>query len=210
MDERTQSLWEEQSRHGDDRRLLFEAAAQLRPYTKVLYPGSFVDVAASLVFPDVTYVDSDNEAAAFFGDEAGVAEILGNRAEAATWTFHHGDYTDLALPAGSFDLVISLYTGIVTDHCSPHLEAGGHLLVNSSHGDAALASLDPCYRLAAVITNRSGTYRLGTDHLDTYLKPKRPTTLTPDVIREQRRGVAYTRKAAAYNFEKTSPGSAEA
>jgi hypothetical protein len=42
--------------------------------SRVLYPGSFVDVAASFVFPAVTYVDSDGRAAKFFDDVEGVDE----------------------------------------------------------------------------------------------------------------------------------------
>ena len=43
---------------------------------RVLYPGSYVDVAPSFVFPTVTYVDIDDRAQAFFSDVAGVKEII--------------------------------------------------------------------------------------------------------------------------------------
>lgn len=42
----------------------------------VLYPGSYVDIAASFVFPSVTYVDIDARAARFFSDSNGVDEII--------------------------------------------------------------------------------------------------------------------------------------
>ena len=43
---------------------------------RVLYPGSYVDVAASFVFSNVTYVDMDRRANRFFGDADGVREII--------------------------------------------------------------------------------------------------------------------------------------
>lgn len=60
--ETTGRLWNEQNRHAGDRPALFAAAADVLGEGRVLYPGSFVDVAASFVFPDVVYVDSDARA----------------------------------------------------------------------------------------------------------------------------------------------------
>ena len=36
---------------------------------RALYPGSYVDLAPSFVWPSVTYVDTDRRAAQFFADE---------------------------------------------------------------------------------------------------------------------------------------------
>ncbi|REK35442.1 MAG: hypothetical protein DWQ20_06195, partial [Actinobacteria bacterium] len=79
---------------------------------------------------------------------------------------------------------------------------GAHLLVNPSHGDAAMASLDPRYELAAVVNSRSGSYQVSTDSLDTYLQPKKETSLTPDLIRDRQRGIAYTKSPVAYLFRR--------
>jgi len=76
MKRRTQELWAKQDQHTGDRWRLFSAVAEAVDATTVLYPGSFVDVAPSFVFPAVTYVDADDRAAAFFDDRAGVAEII--------------------------------------------------------------------------------------------------------------------------------------
>jgi hypothetical protein len=72
----TRRLWERQDRHPGDRLRLFAAVAEFVGGSPVMYPGSFVDVAASFVFDNVTYVDSDRQAARFFADEAGVEEII--------------------------------------------------------------------------------------------------------------------------------------
>lgn len=66
---------------------------------------------------------------------------------------YSGSYVDLARP---FDLLISLYAGFVSEHCTCHLRNGGLLLVNSSHGDAAMASIDDRYRLVGVVSSRAG------------------------------------------------------
>lgn len=202
----TRRLWAAQDRHPGDRRRLFRAVASAVPATTVLYPGSFVDLAPSNVFPSVTYVDSDARAQRFFADEAGIREIIGEHAGAPSSPevrFLAADYTsDLALPDGGFDLLVSLYAGFVSEHCTGHLRVGGTLLVNPSHGDAAMASIDERYRLVGVVTSRGGSYTVRGDALDTYLVPKRPADLSPEHLHRTGRGVAYTKPALAYLFER--------
>ena len=72
----TRKLWERQDAHDGDRARLFHAVAAHIDATAVLYPGSWVDIAASIVWPDVTYVDTDGNAERFFADSAGVDELL--------------------------------------------------------------------------------------------------------------------------------------
>ncbi len=61
-----------------------------------------------------------------------------------------------------------------------------------------MASIDSRYRLAAVVTTRSGDYRISDRDLDQFLAPKRPQAVTPDVLHELGRGLAYTKTAFAY------------
>lgn len=63
MRDATRRLWKLQDRHPGDRLRLVAAVAEFIGDTPVLYPGSFVDVAPSFVFDNVTYVDSDRQAA---------------------------------------------------------------------------------------------------------------------------------------------------
>ncbi len=65
-----------QNRHPGDRLRLFSAVAGAVDAQSALYPGSFVDIAASFVFDEVTYVDVDRRTAQFFGDAPGVAELI--------------------------------------------------------------------------------------------------------------------------------------
>jgi hypothetical protein len=204
--DRTRSSWEKQDRHVGDRQRLFTAVAETVDASKVLYPGSYVDLAPSFVWPSVTYVDIDRRAAQFFGDDDGVQQLLiehGVDAVTHAVRFIGADYADtLCLDDGEFDLLISLYAGFISEHCTQYLRVGGTLLVNPSHGDAAMASIDPRYRLTAVITARSGRYSVTSRELDTYLQPKRDVDVTRESLHASGRGVAYTKSPFAYLFER--------
>ena len=205
MNELTRRLWEEQDRHPGDRLRLFTTVADLAGGRCVLYPGSFVDVAPSFVYASVTYVDSDRRAARFFGDASGVNEIIRkNRHDPAKadWRFIAADYrTQLDIPERSVDLLVSLCAGFVSEHCSRYLRPGGYLLVNPSHGDAAMASIDPRYSLVAVVGSRSGRYTITERDLESYLVPKRPTDVTAELLHGTRRGIAYTKSPFGYLFQ---------
>lgn len=208
MKSSTIALWKKQDQHEGDRWRLFRAVSELVPAHTVLYPGSFVDIAPSFVFPSVTYIDSDRRPPGFFSDREGLREIVAAHAGSPPdpeITFIHGDYCDdLGVPEQSFDLLVSLYAGLVSEHCTRYLRVGGALLVNPSHGDAAMASIDPRYRLAAVIHSRSGDYHLSTAQLDTYLKPKRVVEVTAELLHRTGRGVGYTKSPFAYLFERVA------
>lgn len=206
MRKATQGLWAEQDRHPGDRHRLFRAVVGVVDARAVLYPGSWCDVAASFVWPSVTYVDADRRAARFFDDPDGVREIIAAHSDAAIdpeFRFLHADYTDpLPLEAVSFDLLVSLFAGPVSRHCTQYLRVGGMLLANASHGDVALASIDPRYELAGVIQSRDGGYRCASDDLETYLVPKVPVDDIAALIARTGRGIAYTRPAYAYLFRR--------
>lgn len=206
MLERTRRLWELQDRNAGDRHRLFTAVAATVDATDVLYPGSFVDLAASFVWPSVTYVDLDRRARRFFADEPGVSELLARHgAEPADRSvrFIGADYRDpLDVEQGEFDLLISLYAGFVSEHCTHYLRRGGTLLVNPSHGDAAMASIDPRYRLRGVVVSRGGEYTVSSRDLDAHLVPRRDVEVTRESLHASGRGVAYTKSPFAYLFER--------
>ncbi len=208
MQEQTRKLWTLQDRHPGDRFRLFRALHDVLPARAVLYPGSFVDIAPSFVFPRVVYADVDRRAAAFFQDEAGIREIVASQPGAPAgpeFSFIHADYTDgLGLADGAFDLLISLYAGFVSEYCMRYLRIGGTLLANPSHGDVAMASIDPRYRLVGVVQSGGGGYRVRTEGLEGYLIPKRQTEITSESLHQSGRGIAYTKPAFAYLFERVA------
>lgn len=201
----TQQLWEKQDQHKGDRWRLFGAVFDVVPAKKVLYPGCYVDLAPSFLYSDVTYSDIDKRANAFFSDRDGVGKILsahGVNPVDRSIRFIHADYNLLDLPDQSFDLLISLYAGFICEPCTRFLQIGGHLLVNPSHGDAAIASIDHQYELAGVVLSQSGDYHVLTSGLDQYLIPKKPIELSPEFIHDHRRGIGYTKSAFAYLFRR--------
>lgn len=200
--------------HTDDRVRLFSAVAEAVQPDAVLYPGSYVDIGPSVFFDDVEYVDVDKRAARFFDQAvdverliAGKRKKLTGRAVAATgfrFGFQHADYQEpLAVDDGSVQLLVSLYAGFVSEHCTRYIAGGGWLLANDSHGDASMALLDSGYELASVITSEGGDYRVRTDALDTYRVPKKGNPPTIDELHETNRGVAFTKSAFAYLLRKS-------
>ena len=200
---KTAELWAKQDQHEGDRWRLFAAVAGAVDATSVLYPGCYVDIAPSFVFASVTYLDMDKRAPKFFADVDGVRQIVADHDGPADpdFAFVHADYTTaLDLPENHFDLLVSLYAGFISEHCTQYLRVGGTLLVNPSHGDAAMASIDPRYELSGVVTSRDGDYRIDTADLDRFLIPKKPQEITVDALHASNRGIGYTASPFAYLF----------
>ncbi len=121
---------------------------------RVLYPGSYVHITPSLVFPEVCYVDSVKGVGAALAAPALAEYVDGHKdycgdAVIRCW---EGDYRGFGgEPAGSFDLLISLNAGFISQHCGHFLKPGGFLLVNNEHYDAARAWVDSRYQLVAAL-----------------------------------------------------------
>lgn len=202
--------FEEYDQHEGDRERMFRAVAERWPaIERVLYPGSYIDLSPSFVFPDVTYVDVDRRAARFFSDCSGIDALIGKRrrgaeASASEWRFLAADYAEpFDVPDGSIDLLVSLYAGFISPECAHYLRPGGLLLANNSHGDASMASLDAGFQLVAVLTRRDGAYRVVEGELADYLTPRKDgVEVTAAELRRTNRGVRYRRDAAAYVFER--------
>lgn len=203
MSERVAELWLQQDRHAGDHERLFRTVADVVDARRVLYPGSWVDIAASLVWPEIVYVDLDARAAEFFSDRRGVADLLaelGGSASHGVWRFIHADYReDLGFEPESFDLLISMSAGLVSEACRPYLRIGGTLLVNPSHGDAEMARHDASLTLTGVVQRRAGAYVARTD-VDGFMLPMDVASATAEHVRSSGRGVPYTRSAVAYLF----------
>jgi hypothetical protein len=113
-----------------------------------LYPGSFVHITPSFVFPVVTYVDTDKRAKTFFNDPSVYDYIYQHKLYEAdpVISFYSEDYRKKTLKfKEEFDLLISQYAGFVSQYRKNYLKVHGLLLVNNSHGDASMASIDENY-----------------------------------------------------------------
>jgi hypothetical protein len=173
--------------------------------SKVIYPGSYIQISPSFIFSYVVYVDSDKNAIRFFQSDA-LIEMVNQRKEYPEdpeIVFHGVNYSELFEDYHSkFDLLISQYAGFISGVCKPYLRPGGYLLVNNSHGDAGMASIDSDYRLIATVHKSRGKYRLSDSSLDTYFVPKKDITVTKELLLDRKKGLGYTRTAPLYLFQK--------
>jgi hypothetical protein len=184
---------------------LFQLLAARYGIESALYPGSFVHITPSLIYPVTTYVETDARAKAFFADPAVDAFI--NRRKIydrePEVTFHAADYRrDFGEQEEHFDLLISQYAGFVSQLCKHYLKIGGLLLANNSHGDASMASIDDDYALIAVVNRRKGKHRLSEQNLDAYFVPKAEVEVTREYIQKLGRGIGYTKSASSYVFRR--------
>ena len=185
---------------------LFRQLEQKYGGTRVLYPGSFVHITPSFVYPTSVYIDNDPQAKQFFANPTHY-EFVAKRQhydQPASITFHAGDYQlGIEEPDQSFDLLISQYAGFVSLHCKRYLKVGGLLLVNDSHGDATMASLDEDFQFIEYGNQIEGKFTLSDRYLDTYFVTKADTEITREWLMKHLRGFKYRREAAVYLFRRT-------
>ena len=189
----------------DERLGQFTILAEKYNVKSALYPGSFVHITPSFVFPVVTYVDTDKRAESFFKDPC-VSDYISKHktydSEPAV-SFIHKDYRkSIEVKRRSFDLLISQYAGFVSQYCKEYLRNGGILLVNNSHGDAGMASIDNDFILIGILTRRGAKYTFSDDNLNAYFIPKKPVKITKEYLEKIGRGIGYTKSASAYLFRK--------
>ena len=172
--------------------------------TKILYPGSYVHITPSLIFQDVTYVDSFKNTNKFFESNKVHEFIQKNKeyTDQPSFIFHHQDYyKDLPEELESFDVVISQYAGFVGKAVKKYLKKGGILVCNNSHGDASMASIDPDYDLIAVYRRRSNEkFSISNKKLEDYLIPKKSVKVTRELLEKTMKGIGYTKSPSGYIF----------
>ncbi|RNE49438.1 hypothetical protein [Corynebacterium alimapuense] len=195
--------------HIGDRTDLYELVAGYTGAQKVIYPGSYLDLAPSYIWHDVTYLDSDARAQRAFA-QPNTAQDLARRFRRYAYdpsiSFVAGDYTHTLneLPRDGWELAISMYTGPVFEHIKQCIQPGGWLLANNSHADAGLAFLDPDYQLVAAVSQHDDGYQLITENLNQFFQPKRPPHPTNEYLLNDGRGVRYTRTADVYLFRRAA------
>jgi hypothetical protein len=110
--------YEDYERSRGDLSGMFSLLADAFAIKRVLYPGSYIHLSPSFIFPSVVYVDTDKRAKKFFADRLSVDALVQRRKQydgRPEINFHHADYaTDLGGPDESFDLLVSLYAGLNT------------------------------------------------------------------------------------------------
>jgi hypothetical protein len=172
---------------------------------RVVYPGSFVQMSPSFVFPDVVYIDSDENAKIFFNDPQ-LKDFIKQRKEypqAAQLIYYCRDYRKPVKELiNQFDLMISQAAGFIAEPCKPYLKSGGMLLVNNSHGDAGKASIDQDYQSIGVFHKSRSKYTFSNKSLEQYFIPKKRITVTREYLHKIKKGVGYTKTASLYLFRR--------
>ncbi|WP_445721979.1 hypothetical protein [Flavobacterium sp.] len=188
-----------------EREEVFTALKEKYAIKSVLYPGSFVHITPSFIFPKTTYIDSDKGALSFFDDMTFINEMAINRKkyqEDTTIQFFGQNYNSpLPLAKESFDLLISHYGGIISQPCKKYLKIGGLLLVNNSHADAGVAYLDDNFTLIATI-NCNRKNKISEENLSSYFIPKKQQNITITSLINSQKGIGYTTTADLYIFKK--------
>mmetsp|Transcript_18177 Transcript_18177/g.21000 ORF Transcript_18177/g.21000 Transcript_18177/m.21000 type:complete len:264 (-) Transcript_18177:4-795(-) len=121
-------------------------AEEYKGIENVIYPGCYIHVTPSFVFPKVVYVDSfkgkKNFMKSFYENETVLNELVYKHStESRAIVYHQNDYSgNFSEPELSFDMLISLSAGAISKDCQKYLKKGGILFANNDHGDASIAS----------------------------------------------------------------------
>lgn len=184
---------------------LFRAIKEKYGCSSAIYPGSFVHITPSLIFPHTVYIDSDKRVQKFFDDPEILEWVISNKEyddEPNIQAFQQNYSKKLPTNIGELELLISQYAGFVSQDCKKYLKSGGILLVNNSHADAGLAFLDPDYELIAVVNHYNGKWAIKETDLNEYFIPKKGIHPPKTILLDTMRGVGYKKTASNYIFRK--------
>ena len=153
---------------------------------RVMYPGSWIHLTPSLVFPYVVYVDnfakmesmlSDPELLGYIGTNS---EIYGE----AIIKVHQMDYRgEIPEEKTSFDLLISLSSGFVSQYCGSYLKKNGILFVNNEHFDATKAFVDKKFLPIGIFTS-NGRLIQQLKAIQEYFLTKKNEVITSEMVNE--------------------------
>ena len=166
-----------------------------------LYPGSYIDIAPSLVICKVVYVDNFKGAIKFFKSMEMIKRYIAENKEyeePCDIVFIGQDYTD-ELNIEPVDLIISQYAGFVGQATKNYLKMGGILLCNDSHGDATLSKFDDDFELVGVIGKNNGIIN---SQLDDYFTLPKSKDVDIAKVKEKMKGPKYKLAAENYLFRK--------
>jgi len=178
---------------------------------KVLYPGSWIHLTPSLIFPRVVYVDLPSKSSKKLLDPELVKYIEDHLEyqEKPAIKFYYADYqSDFGDKKSSFDLLISLSSGFVSQACGQYLKSGGVLLANNEHYDASLAYTDPSFRLIGVFETPE-KYQESEEIIHSYFVTTKGVPITRDMVLENSKRppskarYKLEKKATFYTFQKT-------
>ena len=154
---------------------------------RVLYAGSWIHLTPSLIFPYVVYVDSSTEMKSLFTDSE-LIEYIESHSETTgkpVIRFHQIDYRKgiKEEKEESFDLLLSLSSGFVSQYCKAYLRSNGLLFVNDEHYDASMAYVDSSFSLIGVFSYPENVIEKK-ERIEEYFLTKRNQPITVEMVRE--------------------------
>jgi hypothetical protein len=171
---------------------------------KVLYAGSWIHVTPSLVFPYVVYVDLFSKMEKFFTN----SELLGYIKKHTQYRtkprldFHQSDYQKkFGEKEASFDLLLSLSSGFVSQACASYLKKDGLLLANNEHYDASMAYTDPRFKVIGVFKTPNNLTQ-SEEEIENYFITTKGTPITLEIVEEDSK---RSPSRAKYKLEKNAP-----
>ncbi len=184
-----------------NRKELYQIVSEKYNIASALYPGSHIDIAASLVIPKVIYVDNFKGAISFFKDMELIKGYINENkeyTELCDIDFLGRDYTE-DLGVEPVDLIISQYAGFVGQATKKYLKSGGILLCNDSHGDATLAKFDDDFEFVGVIDRNN---HIIDSQLDDYFILRGNKNIDLVKVKEKMKGPKYKLMTENYLFRK--------
>lgn len=199
------ALYKEYMQKVGHRSQLFELLGNEFTIKSAIYPGSHIDITPSFFYPKTIYIDNFKKAEKFFAKPDVLNYILKNKKyeEEPIVKFYFKDYRkEIKEIDKNFDLLISLYAGIVSKYCKKYLKKRGILLANNSHGDASMADLDSDFKLIGIINRANKKLYYSQKNLEAYFIPKIEREITEEYLERTMRGVGYKKTASFYLFRK--------
>lgn len=169
-----------------------------------LYPGSYIHITPSLLIPNMHYVENDKKAMHFFSNLVEIKTFINQNKEYKDETiisFDGYSYWNPLSTSKEYDLLISLYSGFISQANKSNLRVGGVLLTNDSHGDATRAYHDDDYELIGVMKYTGRKIIVNKDQLDSLFTLKKANVDLEKVISEMK-GPKYLKRFEYYIFKK--------
>lgn len=177
---------------------------------KVLYPGSWIHLTPSLVFPNIVYVDSFSNMEKAFNDSnlLHYIEKHSSSQNKPKIKFHQADYKgNFGEEKAGFDLLISLSSGLVSQACKPYLKKGGVLFTNNEHYDASMAYTDLRFKLIGVFKTAMN-YIESEENIQSYFITTKGQTITLEMVNDNigrppsKARYKLKKKALFYTFQR--------
>jgi len=170
-----------------------------------IYPGSYVHITPSLIISRMHYIDNDKKAIKFFTTMEEIYEYVNTNkiySEDSNITFDGISYWEKPSINEKYDLLISLYSGFISQASKRSLKVGGILLANDSHGDATKAYLDADYEFIGVINDDEHEKTIKADHLDEYFRLKSGKDINIEKVESKMKGPKYKLNSEYYIFRR--------